>query len=307
MPRFTIVICTYERPRLLKRAIRSVLSQTFEDFELLIVDDGSKEGGVAEVLSHFSDERIRFSQNATNRGLGYSSNIAFSQAKGEFITTLGDDDEYLPEFLERTASHLDSTGVAFCWCGIREYFEHREPRETVVILPSLDRVQRQMVAARIGSGYGFTFRKDCLDHVGGFDEDLVACLDLDFFLKLVQGPWEWAGLPEILVKVHRVPKRLTANDLKRSKSLATVLLKHDEFLNSPLALNSNLHHALGVGLVEQGERLWARRVLWSWVRRSPNETRFWVPLISNELRYSWLGRKLLSIYRWSLQRWLSFG
>jgi glycosyltransferase involved in cell wall biosynthesis len=298
-----VVICTYQRPHLLPRAIQSVLSQSFRDFELLIVDDASSESA-RPVVSAYQDDRIRFFRNSENRGFAHSTNLAFREARGELITTLDDDDEFEPSFLDETDRHFRSQDVAFCWCGIREFSSpSAEPRERLVKLASTDLRDRQMVAVLIGSGFGFAFRRDCLERVGGYDENLEACTDVDFFLKMVQGPWGWSCLPKILVQVHVQPQRMTRQNTLCGKSLEYIVKKHQDFLDDHPRIRSILYSQLGTILADAGERLWVRRTLSGYLRQVPGDIRVWTVFLSNELRYSRLGMRLLKIYRWFYHRY----
>lgn len=98
VPRFSVLVCTYQRAQLLPRAISSVLQQSFADFELIVVDDGSSDGA-KEVVESFQDERILFLANSENRGLARSTNRGFAEAAGDFLSILDDDDEFEPTFL----------------------------------------------------------------------------------------------------------------------------------------------------------------------------------------------------------------
>lgn len=97
-PKVTVIIPTFNRPWQLKRAIESVLSQSFVDFELLVLDDCSDDE-TRFVVSGFSDERIVYIRHPSN--LGFSGNWTYGVkvAKGEYISILGDDDYYRPDFI----------------------------------------------------------------------------------------------------------------------------------------------------------------------------------------------------------------
>lgn len=94
---FSIIIPTYNRAHLISKAIESVLAQTFTDWELLIIDDGSKDN-TAEVVRSYADARIRYIYQ-DNAERSAARNNGITQSKGEFITFLDSDDYYLPERL----------------------------------------------------------------------------------------------------------------------------------------------------------------------------------------------------------------
>lgn len=124
MPKVSVVIPTCNRPELLKRAIRSVLAQTYQDFEIIVVDDGMKERAKDAALG-FADPRIRYIQNDVSLGGGGTRNRGIDEAKGEYVAFLDDDDEWLPEKLEKQVAALDSSSDDVCaaFTGVSLYDE----------------------------------------------------------------------------------------------------------------------------------------------------------------------------------------
>jgi len=109
----TVFIPTYNRAHLLPRAINSVLNQTYKNFELIIVDDGSTDN-TEEVVKSFSDNRIIYHKHKENRGVLAARNTGWDLTKGKYYCALGDDDELLPHALETIVSkfnELSSEGV----------------------------------------------------------------------------------------------------------------------------------------------------------------------------------------------------
>jgi glycosyltransferase involved in cell wall biosynthesis len=105
-PIYSIILPTFNRAHLIANAIQSVFAQTFLDWELLIIDDGSRDD-TFEVVRPFvmKDERIRY-HYATNRGLAMARNIGLTMGRGNYFTFLDSDDEYLPEHLAIRAEYL---------------------------------------------------------------------------------------------------------------------------------------------------------------------------------------------------------
>lgn len=118
-PFFSIVLCTYNRAHLLPRAISSVVSQTEQDWELIVVDDGSSDKTPSVVQNYAAqDSRIRYTWHE-NIGLARSRNIGIALARGLFVTFLDSDDEYLPEHLSiRRRLLLESPDVHFLHGGL---------------------------------------------------------------------------------------------------------------------------------------------------------------------------------------------
>lgn len=99
MPSVSIVMATYNRAHLLPRAIHSVLGQTFEDWELIIIDDGSTDE-TQEILSGLRDPRIKILSHCPNRGVAFARNRGLDVISGEWFTLLDSDDEIVPDALE---------------------------------------------------------------------------------------------------------------------------------------------------------------------------------------------------------------
>ena len=95
----TVVLPVFNRAQVLPRAIESVLAQTFPDFELIVVDDGSRDG-TRELLARQSDRRVRVITVGRNRGACAARNRGIEEARGELLCSLDSDDIYLPDKLE---------------------------------------------------------------------------------------------------------------------------------------------------------------------------------------------------------------
>ena len=94
-PRVSILLPAYNAERYLREAIDSMLSQTYQNFELLIIDDGSKDR-TAEIVRSYTDERIRFIQNECNIGLANTLNKGMRLARGEYLARMDADDICVP-------------------------------------------------------------------------------------------------------------------------------------------------------------------------------------------------------------------
>ena len=121
MLRVSIVIPLYNKERWVRRALDSIARQSFSDFELIIVDDGSKDRG-AHIAANYGDPRFRLISQQ-NAGPGAARNTGIAEASGEFLAFLDADDEWLPNYLEDSIRLLDSwgEGVASITSGYLEY------------------------------------------------------------------------------------------------------------------------------------------------------------------------------------------
>jgi len=120
MPKITVAIPSYNHEKYIAHAIRSVLEQTFQDFEIVITDDGSSDETL-QVIREFTDPRIRIYCNEKNCGASAAMNNCIQQAKGEYIAILNSDDLFSPDKLEKQVDFLDKNpeiGAVFGYAQI---------------------------------------------------------------------------------------------------------------------------------------------------------------------------------------------
>lgn len=119
MPRVSIIIPLFNKAPFIGRALHSIAAQTFADFELIVVDDGSTDDG-AQIVEQFSDSRVRLIRQH-NAGPGAARNRGLAEAIGEYVAFLDADDEWLPEFLFESVRLLDGeANAAATVCGYLE-------------------------------------------------------------------------------------------------------------------------------------------------------------------------------------------
>lgn len=108
MPQVSVIIPLYNKGLYIRRALESVFAQTFEDYEIIVVDDGSTDNG-PEQVSSYSDPRLRLIHQA-NAGPGAARNRGINEAQGKYVTFLDADDEWLPEFIQKSYVVLETNG-----------------------------------------------------------------------------------------------------------------------------------------------------------------------------------------------------
>lgn len=162
-PFFSIVVTTYNRARIVRRCIDSCLAQSFADFELVVVDDGSTDD-TAEVLARdYDDPRLRVVAHERNRGINPSRHTGVVNARGEWIVVFDSDDELLPDALERL--HGIIAGL---------------PPEVRAVRSRLVREDGRVTPAFVPAGpYGYEGRIRWAEEEGG--EDAARCLHRSVF------------------------------------------------------------------------------------------------------------------------------
>lgn len=122
----SIIMPSYNTGRFIKESIESVLAQTYQNWELIIVDDCSTDN-TDEVVASFQDNRIRFFKNDVNSGAAVSRNRALREAKGKWIAFLDSDDLWLPEKLEKQISFMEQNDYHFSYTEYEEIDENGKP------------------------------------------------------------------------------------------------------------------------------------------------------------------------------------
>ncbi|MDT0647438.1 glycosyltransferase family 2 protein [Zunongwangia sp. F260] len=113
----SVCIPVYNREKFIKNAIESVLNQTYQNFEIIVVDDGSKDDSIF-IVESFSDERIKLFKNKVNKGVVFTRNRYLEEASGDYIAILDSDDFWLPTKLEKQINFLNENpeyGICGTW------------------------------------------------------------------------------------------------------------------------------------------------------------------------------------------------
>ena len=101
----SVIIPLYNKSSTVCRTVATILQQTYKDFELIIVDDGSTDGGLDLLKSHFNDNRIRYISKA-NSGVSATRNLGVKESRGDWVAFLDADDLWLPTYLEEMAGMI---------------------------------------------------------------------------------------------------------------------------------------------------------------------------------------------------------
>ena len=188
-PLVSIVIPTRNRPEFLARAIKSVLDQTYEHIEIIVVNDGGVD--VQNLIDYFNElGNIRYFNLNTGIGRSAARNLAISAAKGEYIAYLDDDDRYLPEHLGTLVSHARQSG-----CRVVYSDAYRVPTDPVTgkldetsrdIPYSLDFDPVRIYVENYIPILCLMHERSCMDEAGMFDAHLSRLEDWDLWIRLSQ-------------------------------------------------------------------------------------------------------------------------
>ena len=204
-PFVSVVIPAYNRAHLLSRAINSVLAQTFSDYEIIVIDDGSTDH-TRGTVDRFRGSRIRLLRLERNWGASRARNLGIQAAHGDWVAFLDSDDEWLPRKLELQVARLQETNdshatVVYCLCD-------QHDGSTKRTVPSTGRLHEGDVFdhllrnRRPPTASAFVVKRSCLLRIGGFDEGFPSSNDIDLWLRLAQGSNHFLAVNEVLVIKH---------------------------------------------------------------------------------------------------------
>lgn len=216
-PFFSVIIPTYNRRDFLEKAVRSVLSQTCGDFELIIVDDGSCDG-TKDLIGSFHDNRLKYVFQS-NRGVSSARNRGLEIALGRFVAFLDSDDRWRGEKLERSLRHIElfpeisvfHTDEIWYRKGrlLGQKKKHAKPSGCVY---------KKALALCCISISTAVVKKNVFQETGHFDESLEACEDYDLWLRITS-----------LYKIRLIPEELTIKDGGRPDQLSSKVWGLDRF------------------------------------------------------------------------------
>lgn len=191
-PKVSIIIPTYKRAEYLSRAIKSCLNQSYENIEVIVVDDNGANTkyrkDTESIMEAFKCQKVIYLKHEQNRNGAAARNTGINRASGEYITFLDDDDEYLPmriEYLVKKMNSLDNSWGA-CYTAYKKINRNdrvqigTESREGNLLVPAL------MRSLYIGSGSNIFVRRNVVVELNGFDESFTRNQDLEFLVRLLK-------------------------------------------------------------------------------------------------------------------------
>ncbi|WP_158551358.1 glycosyltransferase family A protein [Rhodohalobacter sp. SW132] len=224
-PLVSIVIPTYNRPGHLVRAIESALRQTYENIEIIVVDDCSDLD-----LDQFREEfpAVKLYKNSDNRGACFSRNRGLEIASGDYINFLDDDDELYPDKIALQIQKFQRSAdpnLGMVTCHLEDY---RSGNKQIVRNRVNGDVYRLLLSKfAIAGTESMLFKRSVFDEVGGFDENLQSSQEYDLFLR-VSELFTVDYVDKILSRKNRSSDQISLNFDKKMAGAKYLFKKHDE-------------------------------------------------------------------------------
>lgn len=227
----SIIMPTYNRGYIIEKAIQSVIEQTYQNWELIIVDDASTDDTEYRIKK-INDSRIVYVKNEENRGANYSRNRGCDLSRGDFLAFLDSDNFWTNDKLEKQINVLIncSDNVAFVFCRLK-LFDKTEKiwPEQQINMEDLGRILRKRNVADTNT---VLMRKSAFEKVGKFDEEMPRLQEWElFFRTIVVYQYDAIFLPDILGCGVLQPNSIGRNSRKLQDAIVLFLEKHMGYMN----------------------------------------------------------------------------
>jgi glycosyltransferase involved in cell wall biosynthesis len=237
----SVVVPVYNTEKYLRACLDSVINQTFQDFELIIVNDESPDNSldiIQDYYNKYPDKVVVIVQN--NRGLAGARNSGIDSANSKYIAFLDSDDLWLPEKLEKHVSHLESNpsvGISYSW----SQFINEEGELLNAYITSKTKnvtVSDLLCKNPLGNGSTPIIRREIFEQAGVFDESLRQSEDLECWVRIASTTnWSFEGIPEVLTLYRINNQSLSANVIKQHQSWLKAVTSIGKY-NLPLLLEN---------------------------------------------------------------------
>jgi len=209
-PTISVIIPAFNAEKTIAETIASVQNQTFSDFEILVINDGSTDNTL-EVIQTIKDPRLH-ALSYENGGLPVARNRGISHSRGDFIAFLDADDLWFPDKLELQLAALQAqpeAGLAYSWTYYK--FESEEDSYADTSNSFEGNVYANLLLKNfLQSGSNPLVRREVIDSIGYFDPQLKSCEDWDFYLR-VAAKWSFALVKKVQIIYRQSATTMTAN------------------------------------------------------------------------------------------------
>ncbi len=255
-----IITRTKNRPTLLRRALQSVVKQSFANWKLVVVNDGGAAGPVDQLIAELPQscrEKIQVVHHTESKGMEAASNVGLARLQTDYVLIHDDDDSLHPEFCQQTVGYLDNpphprvrgvvTGTERVIERVRgdtvrelKRFRYNRELRTVEL--------RRMLAGNVFAPIAFVFSREACEELGGFREDLPVLGDWEYNVRFLQR-YEIGVIPEVLAYYHDRDQRSDEGYASSMTSKARLHEFYGSFLRNEWLREDLSNKRPGIGLI----------------------------------------------------------
>lgn len=229
-PLVSVIVPTCRHPEILKKAVKSILMQTYHNFEIIVVNDGSYD--IYLIIESFGDNRIRLLQHKTQKGPGAARNTGIKEAKGKYIAFLDDDDIYHPEHLEILVSVLERTSYKVAYTDayrVRQTCNNKVWCDERIDIPySCDFNRDKLLVCNYIPILTLMLDRELLCDNGFFDEKIDIMEDWKLLIRL-SGKVDFYHIPKVTCRFYSRIGDESHYNIRLSSLLKTYLLIYDKY------------------------------------------------------------------------------
>ena len=287
-PFFSVIIATFNRRKLLEKAVDSVLSQTYKNFELIVIDDCSSDDTLY-YLSSLNDERVRVFTNKKNKHVSYSRNIGIEHTRGEWIVFVDDDDAMLKNKLQVLADTIySSPQVNFIHHKVWIDYVRDNTRRLSSNRSSQNYKEEIFVFNVIGGPNNVCIKKDLLSFVKGFDTSLRLAEDYEMWIRLAKLEMfkpKFLDMPLATIRMERGKTSLD-KDLNAFRELHILISeRYSEDIKklskkAKQKREENFHYRFAARCIHNNKRLCSSLGFWRAFKYSKNPKYFFATMLS---------------------------
>jgi glycosyltransferase involved in cell wall biosynthesis len=278
-PIISVILPTFNRAYLIEKSIESVLKQTFTNFELLIIDDGSTDD-TETVVQNINDPRIKYIKCIENKGASRARNIGIKNAQGEYIAFQDSDDEWYPNKLEMhmEAFKTASPDVGVVYTGLYQLTNDRK----VYYPKDHSLAEGDMLSEILNKGGIWTvslcIKKECFDVIGAFDETLKCFEDWELGIRLAK-EFKFIYIDKASYDTYLTEGSLGSDRSAWHQSLEIILEKHkDDYEKNKKGLSTHCYN-IGVWYCEHSDFDKGKKYLLKSIQAYPYHFKYYAKFI----------------------------
>ncbi len=268
----SVIIPTYNRADTIKRSIESVLSQSYQDFEIIIIDDGSTDD-TYRVVKEIRDTRICYIKGDKRMGANAARNIGVQRAKGEFIAFQDSDDIWRKDKLEKQMEvFAEKDDVSVVYSRYQRHYVNGEtalvPNKSYSKEALQEKLMFTLAKLNVIGTPTMIVRKKCFSEHGKFDLELQRFQDWDVNIKFIQH-YKYGFIDEVLVDAYVLSDGITNSVISEFDNVLFIVKKHQIFFEAQSTLDMHLERLYSIALREKrlvdlqkilGEKLFFRSI-----------------------------------------------
>ncbi len=223
--KISVVMSIYKESKgELSSAIESILNQTYDNFEFIIVVDNPEEEWRIDLVKDYKDSRIKLLINKKNIGLPKSLNKALKECTGDYIARMDADDIAMPERLEKQVKYLQSTGYDMCGANVTCFIDGKNFKD-IKFPEKAPNVKKLLFVKNCVAHPTYLVKKEVYKKLNGYN-NIFSCEDYDFLLRAVNNGVLIGNVPEILLRYRISPQSISRKNAGKQELIADYLRKY---------------------------------------------------------------------------------